>query len=214
MSEDVISEADVKWSVKGVYRIRNTLNDKVYIGSAAYSVRRRWRDHRRDLRAGKHCQHGRCHLQHAWNKYGEECFVFELIEEAEPKLCVPGEQYWLDHYRAADDRYGYNESPTAGSILGFKLSEEAKKKMRAFQRQLESRALRSGQQKARWAAMSPEDQAQNGKRLRETCNTEAARYKRKRGSILHSLNGWIITRRALNVIKRDRQRGRRGSRFV
>lgn len=48
----------------GIYEIVNTINGKRYVGSAV-SLKRRWVDHRRDLRAGKH--HSR-HLQNAWAK--------------------------------------------------------------------------------------------------------------------------------------------------
>jgi len=59
-----------------IYKIRNLLNGKFYVGSAQ-DTRTRFRQHRRLLRKGTHhCKH----LQNAWNKYGEELFKFEVIE--------------------------------------------------------------------------------------------------------------------------------------
>lgn len=59
----------------GVYRIVNTINHKVYIGSAV-NLRRRELRHWNELSLGKH--HNK-HLQRAWVKYGCEAFVFEVI---------------------------------------------------------------------------------------------------------------------------------------
>lgn len=59
-----------------IYKIINTLNQKFYVGSTN-DQKQRFRTHRRRLRAGTHhC----AHLQAAWNKYGEDKFVFVVIE--------------------------------------------------------------------------------------------------------------------------------------
>ena len=59
----------------GLYAIRNSINDKVYIGQAV-DTSERWSAHRSALNRGNHHN---SHLQHAWNKYGEEVFYFELL---------------------------------------------------------------------------------------------------------------------------------------
>lgn len=60
----------------GIYRIRNTLNEKVYVGSAV-DIRKRWQGHKSHLDEGvHHCRY----LQRAWLKHGEIAFVFEFIE--------------------------------------------------------------------------------------------------------------------------------------
>jgi group I intron endonuclease len=107
----------------GVYKWTCTVNGKVYVGSAATSLRQRRHDHRKLLRYNKHSNQ---HLQRAWNKYGEENFVFATIERCLPELCLGREQHWIDYYRSYDRRYGYNISPTAGSCLGTRMSEEWK----------------------------------------------------------------------------------------
>jgi group I intron endonuclease len=60
-----------------IYRITNMANDNYYIGSAESFVRRQWQ-HKYDLKRGTHKNPK---LQAAWNKYGEDMFVFEVIEE-------------------------------------------------------------------------------------------------------------------------------------
>jgi group I intron endonuclease len=60
----------------GIYQIKNVKNGKLYIGSSI-QIEIRWQDHLRDLRNNKHCNK---HLQNAFNCYGEENFLFEVID--------------------------------------------------------------------------------------------------------------------------------------
>ena len=60
---------------QGVYQIRNVVNGKFYVGSSK-DIKNRHAAHRKLLRGNRHhC----AHLQAAWNKYGEDCFKFEII---------------------------------------------------------------------------------------------------------------------------------------
>lgn len=110
-----------------IYKIVNTKNEKIYIGSAKYT-KRRWEEHLKCLRGDKH---NNGHLQAAWNKYKEENFNFEIIEIiGDPKNLLGREQYWIDYYKSYDDNYGYNICKTAGSRLGMKHTEETIERMR------------------------------------------------------------------------------------
>ena len=61
----------------GIYRIINTENGRPYIGqSSGHS--RRWQAHKSSLR---HNKHDNKYLQEDYNTYGEEAFIFEVIEE-------------------------------------------------------------------------------------------------------------------------------------
>jgi len=98
--------------IRGIYRIRNKLNGKVYIGSAEDIVNRFY-GHKSILHKNKHHS---ILLQRAWNKYGEDQFVFKVIEKVEKPLSLrKREQYWINFYDAANPKKGYNRSPTAGS---------------------------------------------------------------------------------------------------
>lgn len=110
----------------GVYCIINTANGKKYVGSSAESIMGRWDDHKVYLRIGKH---GNRHLQSAWKKYGEDLFEFLVLAFCPPEDCVRLEQYWIDHFQSSERKFGYNLSPIAGSQLGFKHSEESKRKV-------------------------------------------------------------------------------------
>ena len=118
----------------GVYRIRNTQNEKCYIGSAAgrEGFHRRWREHRNSL---LNHHHHSPHLQYAWNKYGESSFVFEILEECIPAICIEREQDYLNTLLFAscnDQRFkqlGYNICRVAGNTLGRRNSEVTRSKI-------------------------------------------------------------------------------------
>lgn len=110
----------------GVYAIRNKLNGKLYVGSAAKSFYDRWHIHLSDLRSDK--PHHSRYLQRSWGKHGEEAFEFIVLENCPPEQCIEREQWWLDETQSADSEFGYNMSPTAGSPLGIKRSEATKQR--------------------------------------------------------------------------------------
>lgn len=110
----------------GIYAIRNTNNNKLYIGSSI-ELSKRIRSHINMLKNGTHHSP---HLQYAWDNDGSKAFsllILELVED-ESKL-IEREQYWLDFYKSYDDNCGYNISPTAGNTLGVKIRDESKRKM-------------------------------------------------------------------------------------
>jgi len=95
-----------------IYKIRNVINGYYYIGSTVNSRKRFWA-HRKDLRLGRHV----CiHLQRAWNKYGEDCFKFEIVEQLDSKEALfPAEQRWLDEHFGKD--YCYNVAACADAPM-------------------------------------------------------------------------------------------------
>lgn len=114
-------------STSGVYVIKNTANGKFYVGSAM-DVDRRWRDHRYALRAGKHIN---VKLQRAWNKYGEEAFLFKILETVQDtERLLEREQEWLDLLEAVLVGYNISLSATAPNF-GTVLSEEHRAKISA-----------------------------------------------------------------------------------
>ena len=59
-----------------IYRILNTKNNKVYIGSTNRGYHR-LEEHKKRLKSGKHVNK---HLQSSWDRNGENSFLFEIIE--------------------------------------------------------------------------------------------------------------------------------------
>lgn len=141
----IYSDEDLK-NKSGIYQIKNLVNNKLYIGSANNLYRRKNREHFYRLAQNKHCNDK---LQDAFNKYGEQNFVFEVIEFVEDKdNLLECEQYWLDRFNVVEK--GYNIQPIAGKIYmtdeiklkisksnkghvsprkGIKLSDETKQKI-------------------------------------------------------------------------------------
>lgn len=108
----------------GIYKIVNTVNGKMYVGSAA-DMDKRWKNHVKELNWGKH--HSK-KLQNAWLKYGSDVFEFSVICPVEnPDRLLSFEQFWIEALETV--RLGYNISPTAGSPRGVKHTEEARKNM-------------------------------------------------------------------------------------
>lgn len=106
----------------GVYKISTpSVNDLVYIGSAARSLNRRWIVHRSDLRRKKHHVP---QLQSVFRKHGFSVLVFEVLEFCEPSECIAIEQRYID---AHPRKKLYNLNPVAGSRLGTKLTEYQKR---------------------------------------------------------------------------------------
>lgn len=107
-----------------IYKILNLVNNKVYIGQTRLG-KSRWVNHRAKFNTNSHPNK---HLQSAWNKYGEDSFKFEVIEEcstlAELDVC---ETKWIIEHNATDKRFGYNS--TTGGNSGFIMSKEVRKKM-------------------------------------------------------------------------------------
>lgn len=112
--------------ISGIYSITNLNNGKIYIGSSV-DVRSRFSQHKSGLRKSNH--HNR-YLQRAWDKYGEGCFEFKVIEVVEDvSVILEREQYWIDKYESYDSSIGYNISPTAGNTTGCMHTDESRKKI-------------------------------------------------------------------------------------
>lgn len=108
----------------GIYQIRNLINGKVYVGSSLVLGRRK----KANLSTLRRRIHNSIYLQNSWNKYGEENFVFEIIEIIDNvDLILIREQYYLDFLKSYNKKIGYNICEKAGNISGFKHSEDTKK---------------------------------------------------------------------------------------
>lgn len=95
--------------ISGIYKIENTINKKLYIGSS-YNIKLRWYKHKYQLKNNKHPNK---HLQYAINKYKLEIFNFEIIEECLESELLKREQYYIDFYKNKNTLY--NVDLIAGS---------------------------------------------------------------------------------------------------
>ena len=100
---------------RGIYKIINVVNNKFYVGSAVDLKRRKTR-HFSELRNNKH-SNGR--LQNSWNKYGEQAFVFVVVEElSEAANLLAAENVWLKEHVGKDYCYNLGVDATA-PMMGF-----------------------------------------------------------------------------------------------
>lgn len=106
----------------GIYQIRNLVNNKVYIGSSN-NLRNRKASHFKCLKSGRH---ENPHLQRAYNKYGKDNFIFEILE-----LCTLEEQYIVEQ-KWINEKFGdncYNINPIASKPPSSKGKPDIHKKI-------------------------------------------------------------------------------------
>ena len=104
-----------------IYKITNIITNDFYIGSAVNFKNRKW-SHLCSLRKNKHKNQ---FVQNSWNKYGEDAFIFEIIEVVDKKEnLITREQYWIDNLSPT-----FNFAKIAGSPLGVKHTVKSKLNM-------------------------------------------------------------------------------------
>lgn len=108
-------------AICGVYEIINQINGKRYIGQSV-NIILRWKDHTKDLNKNE----SRCTLlQRAWNKYGADNFVFNILEECPESDLDYFEKYYISLYDTVNNGYNIENGGNAQKHL----SEETKKKL-------------------------------------------------------------------------------------
>lgn len=112
----------------GIYKIINTVNNKVYIGSSS-RLHQRFIKHKNDLDGNRHINK---HLQSSYNKYGRSSFIFEIIEVCNKSLFLEKEQFYCDLYDSNCKTKGYNKRLIVESNRGysFKMPNSAKEVLR------------------------------------------------------------------------------------
>jgi group I intron endonuclease len=114
----------------GVYRIYDTISNKMYIGSTSRCLYTRYHQHLNNLKYNKHPN---LHLQRLYNKRTDS-LLFEVIETVEADKCILREQWWINSLNPA-----ININPSAVSRRGVKVTEETKDKLRGRTVSLETR---------------------------------------------------------------------------
>lgn len=69
-------DKDIYKDQSGIYQIRNLVNNKIYIGQTTMRFIKRYWHHQQKLTENTHDNK---HLQTAWQKYGPDNFVFEVL---------------------------------------------------------------------------------------------------------------------------------------
>ena len=106
----------------GIYQIRNIVNGKIYVGQTTDLATRRY-GHFRLLEEN---QSHNPHLQNAYNKYGKDSFVFEVLIFCDVDMLDRFEQETCNRLHPE-----YNIRKEVTSNRGHKVSEETKRKISA-----------------------------------------------------------------------------------
>lgn len=109
---------------KGIYKISNTFNNKVYVGSSKRSFRIRWNCHSAELFGGYHPNK---HLQRAFNLY--ECeWNFEILEIIQDNSLIRSrEMSWINKFKSEKVELFNNHDVSEDDL--FIHSEETKRKI-------------------------------------------------------------------------------------
>ena len=120
----------------GIYQIKNNISENRYIGQSS-DLKGRKKEHKYKLRNNKH---ENPHLQNAFHKYGIDAFTFSVLLYCDPFNLSLYEQLCVDNLKPE-----YNIlTECVGSSLGYKHTDEAKRKMKEAQ----SRITREGRRSA------------------------------------------------------------------
>ncbi len=112
-----------KEDISGIYKITNIINGKVYIGQSCH-INRRFMEHVSAL------THNSCynkHLQRSWNKYGQDAFRFEIVEECPVELLNEREMHYVQVFDSKLN--GYNQTDGGGGCRGYICSDETCRKL-------------------------------------------------------------------------------------
>lgn len=104
----------------GIYKISFKNTKWFYIGCAINLVDRK-NLHLHHLR---NCRHKNPKMQNCFDKYGEDSFIFEIVEYCENTNLLMREQYWIDTLKP-----NLNVRKIADSNIGIKWSSQTKNKM-------------------------------------------------------------------------------------
>lgn len=108
----------------GIYCIKNTIDDKVYVGKSV-NIRQRVSRHKSEL---SHGNHHNPHLQHAWDLYGADVFVAYALELCDKSDLEDKEIYHIQNLNATN--HGYNLTDGGEGALGRVTSDITKDKIR------------------------------------------------------------------------------------
>ena len=102
----------------GIYKITNTINNKVYIGQSVH-IEKRWYDEKRRAFDETAMEYDYPRSR-AFRKYGLDHFLFEIVEECTIDQLNEREQYYINLYNSVVP-HGYNITIGGSNAVGVKL---------------------------------------------------------------------------------------------
>ena len=111
-----------------IYKLTNTLNNKIYIGLTTESVSERCR---KRIAEAKYRDSRNSYILNAIRKYGSEVFKVEQIDAANSlEELQQKEIFYIQQYNSTDRKIGYNLTKGGEGNLGLKMSDVTKEKIR------------------------------------------------------------------------------------
>ncbi len=107
----------------GVYKISNNLcsEGKYYIGYSC-NIHKRWGTHQSTLKTNKHCN---IRMQRAYEKYGSDCFTYEILQECETEEEAKNvELSYLEDLTIRDKLYNLHYNSSGGDMLTYHPDKE------------------------------------------------------------------------------------------
>lgn len=94
----------------GIYAFKQ--GDKIVYVGKSINIKRRRAHHLRSLRKGVHSN---SHFQRSFNKYGEDSFSFEILEECSEIVLNEREKFWIEKTNAKSKGFNQNVGGDGGS---------------------------------------------------------------------------------------------------
>ena len=99
---------DTVKKVRGIYKVTNKINGKVYIGQSV-DIGRRWCEHmnaKDDI-----------YFHKAIQKYGVDNFIWEVIEKCKKSELDERESYWIEYYDSFNKGYNCTKGGDVGPVM-------------------------------------------------------------------------------------------------
>lgn len=108
-----------------VYRVTNTINQKIYVGVTRRGIAVRKREHLYQSRSGS-----RTPFHSAIRKYGEDVFEWVILEDGIRDADLPAREcYWIDHFGCVvETGRGYNRTLGGGGVVGMEVKQSTRVK--------------------------------------------------------------------------------------
>ena len=106
-----------------IYKIKNTVNNLIYIGCTLRELDKRIKEH-------FYPSNKKDDFHTAINKYGKENFIVDILEQGENDIIVQErEKYYINLYNSEDLNVGYNRTHGGNGTAGYKFTQEVRDKI-------------------------------------------------------------------------------------
>ena len=176
---------DTVKKVRGIYKVTNKINGKVYIGQSV-DIGRRWRQHM--------TAEDDIYFHKAIQKYGVENFEWEVIEKCKKSELDERESYWIEYYDSFNKGYNCTKGGDGGPVMhgsdhpnwkgGISLDPEYSKQYREANKEKRKEYYEENKEKEKerskeYYAVNKEKMKEKMKEYRETNKEKIKEYNKQ-----------------------------------